>query len=30
VQMCFQLQPFSRLMSSSFSVRSVRFMCFSL
>src|SRR5689334_8018245 len=24
--MCFQLQPFSRLMSSSFSVRSSRFM----
>src|SRR6202163_4521856 len=33
-QMCFQLQPFSRLMSSSFSVRSDRFMaclpCFNL
>src|SRR5450759_1361809 len=25
--MCFQLQPFSRLISSSFSVRSDRFMC---
>src|SRR5438270_12349519 len=25
--MCFQLQPFSRLMSSSFSVRSDRFIC---